>query len=685
MNLNMHGSLSRPRPWQVLGLLLACGLAACGGGGGGDSGMPPPPPPPPPPTLTLAVQPGNIVLGQSAQLSWKSSDGTSCTASGGWSGTEPASGSQAVTPSSVGAVVYTLMCAGAAYTGSSTQSATLTVSAPSAYSNTLLVANAAGGNAQSVDSHLVNPWGLALGPTSPMWVANAATASSTIYDGNGKAQPVATPRVVALAPSAGGAAFSPTGMVFNGSADFVVAAAGKSAPAAFIFAGEGGMIAGWAASVDGTHALTMFADTGGAVYKGLAIASNGSANFLYAADFAKAKVDVFDASYQKQAPSAGRFAFSDANLPAGYAPFGIQAIKNGAGGSTQLYVSYARQGAAGSIDNVNGAGLGLVNVFDANGVFVRRLVDVGGALNSPWGMALAPADFGTLSNALLVGNFGDGRIHAYDPASGAFVGTLGDAAGVAFALPGLWGLSFGNDASNQPHNTLFYAAGVNDESGGAYGRIDLGATPPVLNVPPVVSLTVPTGSLAGTVTLSATVQDALRISKVEFFANGSQSLGVATSSPYTISWDTTLIADGSAAITATATNVNNAVGSSAAVNVTVANHAPAAPTLTQLQQQVFTARCSGCHDGSQPAGGALPGSQNLSAGSSFAALVNVDSLEQPSLKRVKPGDAANSYLIRKLEGGPGISGARMPFGGPYLDAATIEQIKAWIAAGAPNN
>lgn len=685
MNLHRRDDedASGARPWRTaaLGLLLAGGLAACGGGGGGGDVAPPAPAP----TVSMSVQPSSIVLGQSAQLSWKSNDGTACTASGGWTGSEAASGQRSVTPASLGSIVYTLVCAGGVYGGSTSQSVTLTVTAPSVFSTTVLVANAAGANAQTVDGRLINPWGLALSPTSPIWVANAATGSSTVYDGNGKGQPVAAPRVVALAKSAAGADFSPTGLVYNGSADFVVAAAGKSAPAAFIFAGEGGMIAGWASSVDGTHALTMFADAAGAVYKGLAIAHNGSGNYLYAADFAKGKIDVFDASYQKQTPSTSRFAFADANLPAGYAPFGIQAVKNGAGGSTQLYVSYAKQGAAGSSDNLNGAGLGLVNLFDANGMLIKRLVDVGGALNAPWGMALAPADFGTLSNALLVGNFGDGRINAYDPASGAFVGTLGGASGTAFAVPGLWGISFGNDASNQPHNTLFYAAGTNGESAGVYGRIDLGATPPLLNTPPLVSLTVPSGSLSGTVTLSATVQDPLRIGKVEFFANATQSLGVATSAPYSISWDTTLVADGTAAITATATNVNNAVGSSAAATVTVANHAPAAPTLTQLQQQVFSARCAGCHDGSQPAGGALPGSQNLSAGNSHAALVNVASLQQPALMRVKPGDAANSYLIRKLEGSAGINGARMPLGGPYLDAATIEQLKAWIAAGAPNN
>ncbi|HSB21715.1 MAG TPA: TIGR03118 family protein, partial [Burkholderiaceae bacterium] len=577
------------------------------------------------------------------------------------------------------------MFAGGSYSGSSTQSVTLTVNAPSPFSATSLVADTGATGALTTDTNLVNAWGIAFGPTSPVWVANNHSATSTLYDGNGKPQPFAAPRVVALPSGAGGVDFDATGIVFNPTSDFVITSGANSAAAAFIFDGEGGMIAGWSSSVDAASAVITYTDAGGAIYKGLAIANNGSANFLYATDFHNGKVDVFDAAFKKQTPTATSFAFMDPTLPAGYAPFGIQAIKNGPGGTTQIYVSYAMPQGPDNVDNQNGAGLGLVNVFDANGNLVKHLVTAGGALNAPWGMALAPSDFGTLSGALLVGNFGDGRINGFDPATGAFIGTVASASGVPFALPGLWGIAFGNDAANQPHNTLFYAAGPNDEANGAYGRIDVGASAPVLSEPPVVALAAPTGNLSGTVSLSATVQDPIRIAKVEFFVNGSTSIGVATTAPYTITWDTTQIADGSATLTATATDADANVGTSPVVNVNVANAAPAPATLSQIQAQVFTPICSGCHNGSQPPGGALPGSQNLSNGSAFAALVGVASQEQPALMRVKPGDPANSYLIQKLEGAASISGVRMPFGGPYLAQATIDQIKSWIAAGAPND
>ena len=653
----------------LLALLTALGLSACGGGGGGT--------PATPPTVSIAVAPTSIVQGQSATLTWSASDGTSCTATGGWSGSPATSGTQSVTPTGAGSVTYTLACSGGTYSGTTTQSATLAVSAASAFSNTALVANAAGTGAQTVDAKLVNGWGIAFGTTSPVWVANRGTDTSTLYNGNGKAQPVASPRVVSLDTG-----FGATGIVFNGSTDFVVSAAGKTAAAAFIFSGEGGRIAGWSATVDGAKAITTYTATDSAVYKGLAIANNGTANFLYATDFRNAKVDVFDATYQKQAATATRFGFADASLPAGYAPFGIQAIKNGANGATQIYVAYARQAAANSRDETIGAGLGVVNVFDANGVFVKRIVSPGGKLNAPWGLALAPADFGTLSNALLVGNFGDGTVNGFDASTGAFIGTVSDSTGKAFSASGLWGIAFGNGAGNQPKNTLFYAAGPNAETAGLYGRIDLGATPPTLNTPPVVTLQVPTGSLSGTVSLTATVQSPLNISKVEYFVNGT-SIGSATATPYTVTWNTTAVANGSVTIKATATDSDGNAGSSADSTVTVANGV-AAPqvTLAQLQTQVFTPMCTGCHNG---VGSTLPGVMNLTAGNSFAALVGVTSLEVATLQRVKPGDAANSYIVHKVEGAAGIVGSRMPLGGAALDTATINNIKAWINAGALNN
>ena len=405
---------------SVTGMLCGFILAGCGGGSGGYGGgssMNPPA------TVSVTVQPTAITLGQSAVVTWSSSTGTSCTASGGWSGTLAATGSKTVTPTAAGADTFSLTCNGGAYT-SANGSAVLTVSAAPGFSLTKLVADTAGGTAANLDTNLVNPWGLAI-PAGNFfaWVANNHTETSTLYDGNGKPQPHAGPLIANFAASAAGTAFDPTGIAFNGSAtDFVVTSAGKSGAASFIFDGEGGMIAGWSGAVDPTHAITMYTDAGGAVYKGLAIAQNAGRTFLYATDFHNAKVDVFDAAFVKQTASATAFTFADPGIPAGYAPFGIAAIANGAAGATQIYVTYAQQQAPANHDNADGAGLGYVDVYDTNGKFIKQLV-AKGALNAPWGIALAPADFGTLNRALLVGNFGDGKINAYDPAAGTLLGT----------------------------------------------------------------------------------------------------------------------------------------------------------------------------------------------------------------------------------------------------------------------
>ncbi len=671
--------------WTLTAIAAAAALvAACGGGGyGGGSGMPPPP------AITLTVQPTTIVLGQTATLTWTSSNGSTCDATGAWSGTEPASGSAPQTPTAAGPTTYTLSCTGSgAYGGNVSKSVTLAVSAPTAFTATALVGDTAAA-ALTTDANLVNPWGIAFSPTSFVWVANNHSETSTLYDGDGVAQPLATALVVNLPASGAAVSFDPTGIVYNGTVtDFVVTAGAVSGSAAFIFTGEGGMIGGWSRTVDATHAVVTYTDAGGAVYKGLALANNGSGNFLYATDFHNAKIDVFNSSFVRQTPSASSFAFTDPTLPAGYAPFGIIALNNGASGATQLYVSYAQQSPPGNHDNANGAGLGLVNVFDTNGVLIKHLVAAGRALNAPWGMALAPPDFGTLSGALLVGNFGDGKINAFDAATGAPIGRVADSTGAAFAAPGLWAIAFGNDAHNQPHNTLFYTAGLNNEANGVYGRIDAGAAP-TLNAKPVVALTAPTttGLTTGTTAVTATATDALGISKVEFFATSSTthvtaSLGVVTTAPYSITWDTTTASDDAYQVTATATNADANAATSSGVTVTVQN---TPSTLSFLQAKVFTPICSGCHNGSVATSGALPASQNLTAGNTYANIVGVTSHELPSLMRVKPGDPANSYLVQKVEGAAGISGVRMPAGGTPLDQVTIDQIKSWVAAGAANN
>lgn len=446
-------------------------LAACGGGYGGGGSAPAVAP-----TIDLAVQPTTITVGQDATITWSASNATSCSASGAWSGNEPTSGNMVVTPTAAGSATYTLTCTDmgtSPYGGggsNSAKSVTLTVNAATVFVAKNLVADTASGTV-TVDTHLVNPWGISFGP-GPAWVANNHSDTSTLYDGAGAPQPAGSPLIVNLPAGTGGVTFDPTGIIFNPTTDFVVSAGGKSAAALFIYAGEGGMLAGWSKDVDVSNAVVMYTDAGGAVYKGLALADNGSGHFLYVTDFHNNKVDVFNSTFTKQPSSATSFTFKDPALPAGYAPFGIQALKNGAGGAVQIYVAYAKQLGPDNHDNANGAGLGLVDIYDTNGKFLKTLVMPGGALNAPWGIALAPADFGTLSNLLLVGNFGDGKINSYDPNNGHFMGTLSTANG-AFAAPGLWGIAFGNDAANQPHNTLFFAAGPNDEANGSYGRIDL--------------------------------------------------------------------------------------------------------------------------------------------------------------------------------------------------------------------
>jgi len=320
----------------------------------------------------------------------------------------------------------------------------------------LPVANMLYANANA-DPKLGDAWGVAFNPHAFVWVANRATSTSTLYDGAGVPQSL----VVSLPPGVAGAA-RPTGIVFNGHSDFMVTANGMTGASAFIFAGQGGTLSGWSPGVDQTHAVMAFdGGNAGAVYTGLALASRGASDFLYAADFRHATVDMFDANFSKVGGG-----FVDQALPDGYAPYGIQAIGD------QVYVSYARQGAQTGAA-VAGAGQGAVDVFDTAGNLVKRLVTPGSALNAPWGMAMAPAAFGTVGNTLLVANVGDGRINAFDASTGALMGTLSTADGNPIAIDGLHGIAFGNGIGDQSTNTLFFAAGPGGGSHGVYGRIDI--------------------------------------------------------------------------------------------------------------------------------------------------------------------------------------------------------------------
>ena len=486
----MFPTLTRSRmrePWPAAAAaLIALALQACGGSGSTA-------PAAPMPTVTMSVSPTSINAGQAATLMWSSTQAASCTASGAWSGSQAGTGSRAVTPTTSGSVTYTLTCTGAsggAYAGggalTATQTTTLTVNPATSFVVKALVADGAG-VAATQDTNLVNAWGLVFGANNdPVWISNNGTDTSSLYDGNGTNEKL----LVALPANTGGTAFQPTGIVSfdptNFPNDFVVTAAGKSGPSSIIYSGLGGQIAGWNGTAELTHAVSAYSANDKACYRGLAIANNGTANFLYANDFVGGKIDVFDAKFTKQSPAA--FPFTDPKLPKNYAPFGIQAIANGPNGTTQIYVSYAMSGSGanqGTCEDTRGAGFGMIDVFDANGKLVTgELVPVGGLLNAPWGMALAPKDFGTLSNALLVSNHADGTINGYDPVKGTFIGTLHSATG-QFAQDGLWGIAFGNDGMvvlqagqpavdlHQPHNTLFFTAGPNKAANGLYGRIDL--------------------------------------------------------------------------------------------------------------------------------------------------------------------------------------------------------------------
>jgi len=356
-----------------------------------------------------------------------------------------------------GAAIATLVSCGGG-SGSSSSSASPPIQS-SSFTATALVSDGAV-SAAHTDVNLKNPWGVAFNPKGFAWVADNGTNVATLYDGNGVPQ-----SLIVTIPAGKNGSASPTGIVFNGTQSFTVTENGKSGTAAFIFAGEGGTITAWAPAVAPTSAFVMYDDgTGGAVYKGLALAAMNNSNFLYATDFHNNKIDVFNTAFTKVAMPG---AFSDPAIPAGFAPFGIQAI------GANLFVTYAMQDAA-KHDDVAGTGLGMVDMYDTAGNLKQRFA-TGSPLNAPWGVAQAPGNFGSMSGAILIGNFGDGTINAFNASSGQSMGPLNGSNGSPLVEHGVWGIAFGNDLSNQPSNTLFFAAGPNDEADGVYGRIDLNA------------------------------------------------------------------------------------------------------------------------------------------------------------------------------------------------------------------
>jgi uncharacterized protein (TIGR03118 family) len=317
--------------------------------------------------------------------------------------------------------------------------------------------------ADHVDAQLKNAWGVAFNPQGFVWIADNHTGLATLYDGLG----VKNALVVKIPAAPGAAQGSPTGIVFSAGADFVVngtTAAGVDASGAarFIFASEDGVISGWAPNVNtATAFIAKDNSPAHAIYKGLALGGDGTRHLLYATDFHNARVDVWDGTFTAVTLPAG--AFRDSHIPHGYAPFGIQAV-NG-----DLVVTYAKQDQDAE-DDVAGRGFGFVDVYDPKGKLIQRFV-ARGALNAPWGVALAPSSFGRFGGALLIGNFGDGVINAYGPITGHFLGALRDNKGRRIKIDGLWGMQFGNGLMSQDTNALFAAAGPDDEEGGSYSVI----------------------------------------------------------------------------------------------------------------------------------------------------------------------------------------------------------------------
>lgn len=325
--------------------------------------------------------------------------------------------------------------------------APLSAAKPTAFTVNPLVSDQPG-VAPVTDPDLVNAWGLVSGPATPWWVSDNGTDKSTLYRGSDGAK---QGLVVSVA---GG----PTGTVFNSTTGFVLPTGGK---ALFLFDSEDGKVRAWNGAQGTTAIVVKDRSDVGAIYKGLALANTDNGPRLYAADFHNARIDVLDGSFGL-VPDSG---FADPSLPKGFAPFNVQVIGN------RVFVAYAEQDEDAE-DEVAGQGRGRVDVYDLQGNLLGG-IDGHGQLNAPWGLAIAPASFGTFAGDLLVGNFGDGRIHAFKSTADGWEphGVIKGTDHRPIAIDGLWGIGFGNDAAAGPSTTLFFAAGPEDETEGLFGSI----------------------------------------------------------------------------------------------------------------------------------------------------------------------------------------------------------------------
>jgi uncharacterized protein (TIGR03118 family) len=328
------------------------------------------------------------------------------------------------------------------------------------YAQTNLVSDGAV-NAAHTDKHLINPWGIAFTAGSPFWISDNNSGFSTLYDNQGVPQSLT---VTIPPPSGNSGTATPTGIVANTTANFAV----NGSPAFFIFSTEDGTISAWT----GGNSAVLEVDNPNfnsgtdPVYKGLALLTNSTGSFLLATNFRNSRIDVFDSTFK---PTALAGNFTDPALPAGFAPFGVHVLNN-----NQVFVTYAMQDTP-KHDPVNAPDNGFVSLFDANGNFIRRVISQG-QLNSPWGTVVATANFGQFSNDLLIGNFGDGTINAFDPATGNLLGTIKDSNGNALVNGSLWELIFDTTGQTGAKDTLYFSAGLVNEGDGLFGAITVGKT-----------------------------------------------------------------------------------------------------------------------------------------------------------------------------------------------------------------
>ena len=314
--------------------------------------------------------------------------------------------------------------------------------------------------APNTDPNLVNPWGLARGQGSPWWISDNGTGLTTLYDASGVPQSTV---ITVAAPAGASGPAAPTGALFNDTNAFELAPGMKSI---FLFVTEDGTISGWNPGVNATSTVIKVDRSGKAIYKGAAIAITSSGPRLYATNFQTGHIEVYDGSFNRVRMHDDAFSGSDDDHGdrGGFVPFNIQNV----GGN--LVVTFAKK-QPGSRDESHGAGLGRVVIFDTDG---RKLVKLenGQWFNAPWGVALAPADFGAFSHRLLIGNFGDGSINAFDFASGKHVGAMLDTDGNPLSIDGLWAISFaGNSKRNGLSTELYFTSGPSDESHGIFGKL----------------------------------------------------------------------------------------------------------------------------------------------------------------------------------------------------------------------